>query len=244
MKSKYLVIQTDIGSGTQWGTNQTINPIREIFMPSVEKYCKKHNYEYFLVKKSSYKHLIGDLNFLPTENKHYSFERYFHFNNDYKYTVYLDNDIYIYDDAEPFPKISGLMVAREAEGNTSSLFRELNKLDTSFGYYNSGVMFCDNLTSKYLKNYMVTRAKKNIRAKGKNSDNMMLNEFIIENLNLLNEIEPKWNYMPFFSNYEKIQNPNFFHFVGIIGKEILNRLQEKEINVEFFLKELKFENKK
>ena len=53
MKSKYLVLQIDIGPGTQWGKKQTINPIREVFMPSVKKYCQKFNYDYLLVKKSN-----------------------------------------------------------------------------------------------------------------------------------------------------------------------------------------------
>ena len=45
--------------------------------------------------------------------------------------------------------------------------------------------------------------------------------------------------MPFFENSEKIIDPNFFHFVGIIGKEIINQLQDKNINIEFFLNDLK-----
>ena len=50
MNSRYLVIQLDIGQGTQWGNNETINPIRDIFIPSVRNYCQKYNYDYFLVK--------------------------------------------------------------------------------------------------------------------------------------------------------------------------------------------------
>ena len=52
MKSKHLVIQIDIGQGTQWGNKETINPIREIFMPSVKKYCKKFDYDYVVINKS------------------------------------------------------------------------------------------------------------------------------------------------------------------------------------------------
>ena len=58
---------------------------------------------------------------------------------------------------------------------------------------------------------------------------------------IFNEIGNEWNYMPFSPNYKKIQNPNFFHFVGIVGKEIINKLQDKNINVEYFLKQLKNE---
>ena len=42
MTNKYLIIQIDIGRGTQWGEEKTIDPIREVFIPSVKKYCKKH----------------------------------------------------------------------------------------------------------------------------------------------------------------------------------------------------------
>ena len=43
----------------------------------------------------------------------------------------------------------------------------------------------------------------------------------------------------FFAKFKIIKNPNFFHFVGIIGKEIINNLQNKHINIENFLKEIK-----
>ena len=59
MKSKYLILQIDIGPGTQWGGKQTISPIREIFIPSVKKYCQKFNYHYKLIKKSTYENNFG-----------------------------------------------------------------------------------------------------------------------------------------------------------------------------------------
>lgn len=241
MKSKYLVLQIDIGPGTQWGNVSTVNPIRNIFIPSVKKYCQKFNYDYFLVNQSNYENKIGKLDFLPSKNKHYSFERYFHFNNDYDYTIYLDNDVYVYSDAEPLPEFEGLNIAREPESSSSDLFRKVNDLDSSYGYFNSGVIFSDNPTAKILQHYMINRAIKKITAKGKNTDNMMMNEFIIENPGIFKEIGIEWNYMPFFQNYKKIKKPNFFHFVGIVGKEIINKLQDNKINIEFFLNELKNE---
>ena len=50
MKKKYLILQIDIGIGTQWGEGKTVDPIRGIFIPSVKKYCEKFNYEYLLIK--------------------------------------------------------------------------------------------------------------------------------------------------------------------------------------------------
>ena len=238
-KSTYLILQLDIDSGTQWGNEQTINPIRNIFIPSVKKYCKKFQYDYSIITKSSYEEKYANFDFLATKNKHYSFERYFHFNNDYDYTIYIDNDVYVFSDAEPLPEFVGLRNAREPEGNSSKIFREVNNLQDSYGYYNSGVTFCDNSTAKKLSNYMIDRLNNKIRAKGKNSDNMLLNEFIIENKEIFTEIGNEWNYMPFLPNSKIIKKPNFFHFVGILGKEIINTLQEKKINIENFLSEIR-----
>ena len=89
---------------------------------------------------------------------------------------------------------------------------------------------------------MIKRLNDKNRPKGKNSDNMLLNEFILENLDIFNELGGEWNYMPFLPNAKKIQKPNFFHFVGIIGKEIINKLQQNQISVIEFLNEIK--NKK
>ena len=241
-KSKHIIIQIDIGEGTQWGNKNTIDPIRQIFIPSVKNYCNKNNYDYSLIKESTLRKKNIDLDFLATEKKHYSFERYFHFNNDYEYIIYIDNDVYIYPDAQKLPNIVGLMNVREPEGNSSNIFRNANNIDLSFGYYNSGVLFCDNITAKKLSQYMINRLNKKIKAKGKNSDNMMLNEFILENKNIFNELGSEWNYMPFLPNSSKNHNPNFFHFIGINGKYLINKLQENKISVIDFLNEIKKTN--
>ena len=140
------------------------------------------------------------------------------------------------------PAINGLLNVREPESNSSKIFREVNNLDSTYAYFNSGVTFCDNSTAKKLSNYMIYRMKNKIRAKGKNSDNMMLNEFILENREIFTEIDCEWNYMPFLPNSKIIQSPNFFHFVGILGKEIINNLQNKNINIEDFLFQIKKNN--
>ena len=239
MTNKYLIIQIDIGKGTQWVEEKTIDPIREVFIPSVKQYCEKFNYDYFLIQESQYEKKFGQFNFLATKTKHYSFERYFHFDNKYDYTIYIDNDVYAYPDADPLPEFTGMCNVREPEGNSSRIFREVNNLSSSFPYFNSGVTFCDNLTAKKLSEYMLNRLQKNIRAKGKNSDNMLLNEFILKNNKLFSEIGCEWNYMPFLENSKKTNKPNFFHFVGIVGKHIINKLQEHNISVMSFLSELK-----
>ncbi len=239
MQSNHLVIQVDIGQGTQWGNNQTINPIREIFIPSVREYCRKFNYDYLLVTESSYEKNYTKFDFLETKNKHYSFERYFHFKNDYDFTIYIDNDVYVYPDAQELPEINGLMNVKEPEGNSSKIFREVNNLNNDIKYFNSGVTLCDCNTANMLSTYMLNRLRNKIRSKGKNSDNMLLNEFIIENKNIIQELGSEWNYMPFLPNSEKIDNPNFFHFLGIQGKMIINKLQDRNINILDFLEKAK-----
>ena len=239
MKSKYIIIQIDIAQGTQWGNSSTINPIRQLFMPSVKQYCKKFNYDYLLISESIYEKEYGKFDFLETKNKHYSFERYFHFNNEYEYTVYIDNDVYIYPEAKKLPKIKGLMNVREPEGNSSKIFREVNHLNQNIGYFNSGVTFCDNMTAKILSKYMIKRLENKIKSKGKNSDNMLLNEFIIQTNVTFQELGCEWNYMPFLANSPKIENPNFFHFVGIHGKKIINDLQLNKIEILDFLDQIK-----
>ena len=43
---------------------------------------------------------MKNFDFLDTKEKHFSFERYFHFVNEYEFTIYLDNDVYIFPDAD------------------------------------------------------------------------------------------------------------------------------------------------
>jgi len=241
MLSKHRIIQIDIGEGTQWGEEKTINLIRDVFMPSVRNYCKKYNYDYFLIKESTYEKNYGAFDFLETKNKHYSFERYFHFKSDYDFTIYIDNDVYIYPDASQLPTIKGLMNVREPEGNSSKIFRKVNNLDNSYGYFNSGVTFCDKVTANNLSKYMINRLNNKIISKGKNSDNMLLNEYILEQINPFNELSSEWNYMPFLPDSVKVNKPNFFHFVGILGKKIINKLQDNNIDILDFLQKARKE---
>ena len=73
MISKYLVLQIDIGDGTQWGDERTINPIREIFIPSVKNYCEKFNYDHLVITKSVYAEKFSSFDFLASKKKHFSF---------------------------------------------------------------------------------------------------------------------------------------------------------------------------
>ena len=232
MNDQVKIIQIDIADGTQWGDANTNKFIRQICIPSVQRYCQKYGYEYQLITESKYEKEIGKFDFLATKLKHYSFERYFHFHNPDKSTIYIDNDIYIFNEADPLPPIKGLMNVREPEGNSSKIFREVNNLPPDIPYYNSGVIMADKDNSKKLSEYMINRLLTYKRAKGKNTDNMMLNEYLIENEIEFNELGCEWNYMPFLPNSEKTTKPNFFHFVGTEGKKLITFINTKKIDIE------------
>ena len=67
----------------------------------------------------------------------------------------------------------------------------------------------------------------------------LANAIVEENKNIFQELGSEWNYMPFLQNSKKLAKPNFFHFVGISGKQIINRLQDNKIDILDFLQEIK-----
>ena len=224
-----LIFQIDIGKGTQWSSAETINPIRNIFIPSVKKYAKKFNYDYKLITESEYEKNGGDFLFLATREKHFSFERYFHIKAKYDQIVYIDNDVYVVDKAQPLPTIKGLMNVRAPESKSTYLFRDIHNLELTTKYYNAGVTFMDKDTGIHLQHYMLERMKNKKRAKGKNTDNYLLNEYILDYPEFFTEIGSEWNYMPFLPNSKRINNFNFFHFIGMPGKELLKTLLKQDI---------------
>lgn len=235
------IIQTDIDVGTQWGNAETLDFIRGVCIPSVKKYCIKYKYNYVLITESKFKEKFGDYNFFEKKSKHFAFERYFYLMN-YDFPVYLDNDIYVFDEAKPLPEINGIMCSREPENKSSKIFHQANNISSNIPYYNSGVIMCDKENAKKICNYMDYRVANKIHAKGKNTDNMMLNEYLYDykesiNFNLL---DSSWNFMPFLGGSQKKIIPNFYHFVGSGGKEVISFYLEfkkkvPEMNLEYFL---------
>ena len=220
-----LILQVDIGRGTQWGEDSTQDIIRNICIPSVKSFAKKHGYAYKLLTKSTYKERIGPFDFLMKESKHFAFERYLNLETEFDNLVYVDNDIYISSKSRELPEIEGLMAVREP-GNTNSqkMFTSLNNLPSDSAYYNSGLFMADQDAAKKLGDYMIHRAKNYIRAKGKSTDNMMFNEYILEENPVFSELNEEWNYMPMLKGASKGLCANFMHLVGIDGKNFLSQL--------------------
>jgi hypothetical protein len=240
MKLK-TIIQTDIAQGSQWGSEETTNFIRNICIPSVKNYCLKNGYNHVLITESQYKARFGKFDFFEKKSKHYAFERYFYLSN-YDYSIYIDNDIYAFDHADPLPEINGLMCIEEPHSKSSKIFHKKNNLSPQYPYYNSGVIMCDQTNAKKLCEYMIYRVENKIHARGKNTDNMMLNEYLLENKKKINftSLDQSWNFMPFLGEVEKINKPNLYHFVGRGGKVVINSFLEakKEVpdmGLEYFL---------
>ena len=89
---------------------------------------------------------------------------------------------------------------------------------------------------------MILRAKNYKRAQGKNTDNMMLNEYLLEHKDKIefNILDKKWNYMPFLDDSPVKISPNFYHFVGKAGKELIHFFLEfkkkaPQLPLEYFL---------
>ena len=107
------------------------------------------------------------------------------------------------------------------------------------------------MTQKYvahhLQEYMQWRINNKLKPKGKNSDNTLLNEYILKYPRFFTEINNKWNYMPFLESTQKVGNlykdlkvdkPNFFHFVGILGKTYLLELQKQTNDIKSILEDI------
>ena len=241
-----LIFQIDIGEGTQWNKESSINTIRKVFIPSVKEYAQKYGYDYQLITESEYSKQGGDFQFLYTKEKHFSFERYFHFAQDYENIVYIDNDVYAFVEASPLPEIKGIMNVAEPESHSSNKFRQFHPQQSIKKYYNSGVTMTQKYVAHHLQEYMQWRIKNKLKPMGKNSDNTLLNEYILKYPRFFTEINNKWNYMPFLESAQKVGNlykdlkvdkPNFFHFIGILGKTYLLELQKQTNDIKSALED-------
>ena len=242
-KKKTLIFQIDIDVGTQWGDEPVGKFIREYCIPSVKKYCTKHGYDYQLFTESQYEKHGGKFDFLLAKLKHYAIDKYYHLDYGYEKMIYLDTDIYVSEYAGKLPDIRGVMCALESGGVSKNLFQKVNNLPSSYPYFNAGVFMLDEPSAVNLKEYMMYRINNRIKAKGKNTDNMMLNEYFLEKKEFINLsiLDNKWNYMPTLPNNIKLNSINFFHFVGIVGKILINFMIQHNIKINDFITHTSFE---
>jgi hypothetical protein len=238
---KTLIYQIKIGKGTQWLSNQIIDGINKFCIPSVKAYAKKNNYDYRIFTEDIFSNF--GKNFLNSKGTSLAFNKYLYLKYlDYDQIVYIDTDVYIFEESEKLPLVKTF--AGVAEPNTSEahkLYREYYLLNEDFQYINSGFFICDRNSATKLANYMIERVRLQKKGKPKNTDNGLLNEYLYLNDKSFkfNLLDNKWNYWPHYKykDTDKIK-PNFIHFVGGDGSEYLNNLIKKNNNLKNYLEKI------
>ena len=238
---KTLIYQNNIGNNlTQWGISDlSANFIREVCVPSVKRYASKHGYDY----KSYTKNISPNFgkNFLLSEGTYISCNKYFYSDyEDYDQIAYIDNDIYIFDNAEKLPKVNTLSAVPEPkESECHKNFSKQFSLKPNIKYVSSGVIIFTKDIGKKIKKYFGLRFKEQRKGKWKNTDNGIFNESIyIDKEFEINFLNKKWNYMPHLCNEIDETKPNFLHFIGGPGKDYIKQLYDESSDVQIFLEKL------
>ena len=237
---KTLIYQNKIGSLTQYGAGKfSSNFINEVCIPSVEKYAKKNGYDYKLYTD----HISPKFgkNFLNSEGTYISCNKYFYTDyDDYDQIVYIDIDIYIFENSERIPLIGSLgAVAEPIESECHEKFSQSFSLEQMIKYVNAGVLMFTKNTGKKIKKYFKERFKNQKKGKWKNTDNGILNESIyIDKEFKIDLLNKKWNYMPHICKIIDNTKPNFLHFVGGQGKVYAKQLYDQSSDVQNFLEKI------
>ena len=228
---------------TQWGSNKlTINFINNICMPSVKKYATKFGYDYKLYTENICPNF--GKNFLLSEGTYISCNKYFYSyyrgHENYDQIVYIDNDVYVFDNAEKLPLINNLSgIAEPEESICHDKFSKHFKISQNIKYVNAGVLLFSNGTGKKIKNYFEKRFNQQKKGGWKNTDNGILNELIYIDRELeINLLNKKWNYMPHLCKTIDNTRPNFLHFVGGHGKNYLKLLSDQSSDIRKFLEKI------
>tara|TARA_Y100000590_G_scaffold455535_1_gene604390 strand:- start:1334 stop:2065 length:732 start_codon:yes stop_codon:yes gene_type:complete len=240
---KVLIYQNNIGDITQWGANDlSINFINKICIPSVEKYAKKLGYDYRLYTE----HISPRFgkNFLLSEGTYISCNKYFYSDcedyDNYDQIAYIDNDIYIFDNAERLPFVNGLgAVSEPNESECHEKFSNKFSFKPNIKYISSGVLIFNREIGKKIKKYFSMRFKEQRKGKWKNTDNGIFNECVyIDKEFKIDLLNKKWNYMPHLCETIDNTKPNFLHFIGSKGKDYIKDLYNQTSDVKNFLEKL------
>lgn len=109
--SNYIVIQSFVGSGTWYNTQENLHGLyNDVLIPSYKKYCDRHGYRH-IVYTNQYE-LIEAVNSKSNSNLGNLYHQYLsiikHKDEDIDYFVLPDADFYITHYAKPFPETKGL----------------------------------------------------------------------------------------------------------------------------------------
>lgn len=226
---KILIVQVSVGN-TQ-GYAYDIPEVQPLFkkyaMPSVERYCAKHGYDYKLVTEypTDYDIHYFNKNTKPldfdysqgSKNKCATLIRYLHMDTEYDAVVTLDCDVYIPDFAEPLPVITGHMGVEDTGKDWGAYKSQVRCPQNKF--INGGVQMVDKETGKMLSDFVKDLIVKKTPPIVVHSDQGYMNKFrslYPERSKVLNH---KWNHMmelhPHdYSSLVPYKGLNFLHYAG------------------------------
>lgn len=109
--SKYIVIQSFVGSGTWYKTEENLHGLyNDVLIPSYKRYCDRHGYRH-VIYRDEYE-LLEAVNSKSCSNHGNLYHQYLsilkHREEDIDYIVLPDADFYVTRNAKPFPKTKGL----------------------------------------------------------------------------------------------------------------------------------------
>lgn len=109
--SKYIVIQSFVGSGTWYNTEENLHGLyNDVLIPSYKRYCDRHGYRH-VIYTDEYE-LLEAVNSKSCSNHGNLYHQYLsilkHKEEDIDYIVLPDADFYVTRNAKPFPKTKGL----------------------------------------------------------------------------------------------------------------------------------------
>jgi hypothetical protein len=207
---KTLIFQVKIGevAGYVYGFDNAPNLFEKHLMPTVQRYCNKHGYDYLEITDFPKDHECTWFNYSGEKNKASTLVRYLSMNKEYDRIVSLDNDIWIPEHAEPLPDIDGHYAVIDQYAKT---------------FVNGGVQMVDRKTGKLIYQHFANICKdKTPPINGHWSDQSYLNHWRSLNTKSSHLLDKKWNYMVSChkrsSNYE---NANFIHYAGRKSRPLL-----------------------
>lgn len=109
--SNYIVIQSFVGSGTWYKTEENLHGLyNDVLIPSYKRYCDRHGYRH-VIYRDEYE-LLEAVNSKSCSNHGNLYHQYLsilkHKEEDIDYIVLPDADFYVTRNAKPFPKTKGL----------------------------------------------------------------------------------------------------------------------------------------
>ena len=233
---KTLIIQVKVGNTPGYVYRPDQSPsaleasklIEPVLVPTVERYCKKYNYDYKRIteypedldityfnkstKPQSYDYSKGG------KNKCSTLIRYLNMDLDYDRIVVLDNDVWIPEWAEELPEVLGHHGAVDLGKDYSAFTNQFNLNK----FINGGVQMVNREAGKSLKKYIKNAIQWKLEPPGNlHTDQAYMNHWRSQNIPISYTLTHKWNFMVDCHKRTKdYRFYNFIHYAGWLGRGI------------------------